>query len=222
MRTWVKICGITRLEDARAAFDAGADAIGINFCSWSKRCCDPEQARAIVAALPRRSRVYGVFGRTTRQEIERIVSKVGLTGVQLHGEEPVEDAQGWSLPVLRAVGASSRDVLREALECAQDHRVLIDNAAGGGSGRLIDPALLEGLDLSKAVIAGGLTPANVAGIVARLAPFGVDTAGGVETAPGIKDARLVDEFVQSARPHQAASTAAGEAAGDGAAAKPGS
>ncbi|HYC56039.1 MAG TPA: phosphoribosylanthranilate isomerase [Candidatus Binatia bacterium] len=202
VRTWVKICGITRVEDAVAAFDAGADAIGINFCSWSRRCCQPEQARAIVDALPERARVYGVFGRTTREHIERVVREVGLTGVQLHGEEPAEDARGWTLPVLRAVGAASRSAISDALTEAHDHRVLVDNAAGGGSGKLIDPSILEGLDLSQAILAGGLTPANVAAIVARLSPFGVDTAGGVETAPGVKDARLIAAFVDNARPRR--------------------
>jgi phosphoribosylanthranilate isomerase len=231
--TWVKICGVTRLEDARAAFDSGADAIGINFWPRSKRYCEPRRARDIVAALRPGELVYGVFVDEERGRIEEIVREVGLGGVQLHGSEPASAAEGWGVPVIRAVGAVSREVVLEALESAarareretaragtgtdflgglssQDSQgvvgnrsqspiVLVDNAAGGGSGKVVDAALLDGIDLGEAIVAGGLTPGNVAATVARLHPFGVDTAGGVESAPGIKDARLVDGFVRAAR-----------------------
>jgi phosphoribosylanthranilate isomerase len=231
--TWVKICGVTRLEDARAAFASGADAIGINFWPRSKRYCEPRRAREIVAALRPGELVYGVFVDEERGRIEEIVREVGLGGVQLHGSEPASAAEGWGLPVIRAIGAVSREAVLEALECAARAReqasakagtatdflgglssttaqgivgnrsqspiILVDNAAGGGSGKVVDAALLDGIDLSEAIVAGGLTPGNVAATVARLHPFGVDTAGGVESVPGIKDARLVDGFVRAAR-----------------------
>ncbi|MBI5504653.1 MAG: phosphoribosylanthranilate isomerase [Deltaproteobacteria bacterium] len=207
MSVWVKICGITRLQDARAAFDAGADAIGINFWPRSKRYCEPRRAREIVAALAPRRLVYGVFAGATRAEIEAVVAEVGLGGVQLHGGEAPNAAQGWSLPVIRAVGASSRAAVVEALDDAraasrsarESYRLLLDNPSGGGSGCLVDASVVEGLDLASTIVAGGLTPDNVSAIVARLAPFGVDTAGGVEAAAGIKDARLIEEFIVNAR-----------------------
>jgi phosphoribosylanthranilate isomerase len=221
MPTWVKICGVTRPEDARAAFDSGADAIGINFWPRSRRYCEPARAREVVAALRPGELVYGVFVDEPRERIEQIVREVGLGGVQLHGCEPASAAQGWGVPVIRAIGATSRETVHEALENrgqapispgsdgvregpsprnrSQSPRILVDNAAGGGSGRLVDAALLEGIDLGEAIVAGGLTPANVAATVARFRPYGVDTAGGVESAPGVKDAKLIDEFVRAAR-----------------------
>lgn len=214
MSTWVKICGITRLEDARAAFDAGADAIGINFWPSSKRYCEPARARDIVAGLDAGALVYGVFVRHTREQIATTVAEVGLGGVQLHGGEPESECEGWNLPVIRAVAATSREAVVSALGKSgtgtdfretqksvpvPEVRVLVDNAAGGGSGMVVETELLDGIDLGGAILAGGLTPANVAATVARFRPFGVDTAGGVETAPGIKDARRIEAFIREAR-----------------------
>jgi phosphoribosylanthranilate isomerase len=225
--TWVKICGVTRLEDARAAFDSGADAIGINFWPGSKRYCEPARAREIVAKLAAGELVYGVFVDETRERIAELVREVGLGGVQLHGSEAAEEAEGWGVPVIRAVAATTSERIAEVLRNrgqapisaqasadratslpqnrSQSPRILIDNAAGGGSGKIVDAALLEGVDLGEAIVAGGLTPANVAATVARLRPFGVDTAGGVESAPGIKDARLIDAFARAARAGEARS-----------------
>ena len=240
MRTWVKICGVTRVEDARVAFECGADAIGLNFWPGSKRFCSVDRARAIVAAVGPGALVFGVFVRASRDEIARTVNEVGLTGVQLHGEEPLAEAEGWDLPVIRAVGASSRAVVARALAEADvrpkaayaavekdaahavekeaapaavqkeaapagasprwsGHRLLLDNASGGGSGVEVEAPLLEGFDLRGALVAGGLTADNVAAIVRRLSPFGVDTAGGVEASPGIKDAHRIEAFVREAR-----------------------
>ncbi len=231
MTTWVKICGVTRIQDAHAAFDCGADAIGINFWPSSKRYCRPEHAREIVAALSPGALVFGVFVRATREEIEEVARDVGLGGVQLHGGEPASEAEGWDLPLIRAVAATSRlavvsrlnkaretgdryrfpndgrgdtaETAREIGTCPRfprgTYRVLVDNAAGGGSGTTIDPELLDGVDLRDAILAGGLTPVNVAANVARYRPFGVDTASGVEHSPGIKDASLIEAFVRQAR-----------------------
>lgn len=207
MATWVKICGVTRLEDAHAAFDAGADAIGINFWPKSRRCCEPAAARRIVGGLGPGALVYGVFVGASRDEIRSVVREVGLAGVQLHGGEPAADAEGWDLPVIRAVAATSRAAVAEAIEAcerygrsgAAAYRLLVDHASGGGSGRTVEAGVLDGLDLSRAIVAGGLTPGNVAATVARLHPFGVDTAGGVETAPGIKNPETIAEFVRAAR-----------------------
>lgn len=207
MATWVKICGVTRAEDAETAFGAGANAIGLNFWPSSKRYCEPARARAIVASLWKGALVYGVFVRASRAEIEAVVRETGITGVQLHGEEPEPEALGWDLPVIRAVAARSREAVEAAVFAAgknaatnvRGYRLLVDNAAGGGSGKTVDASLLQGIDLSNALLAGGLTPHNVAATVSRLRPYGVDTAGGVESAPGVKDAGLVEAFVREAR-----------------------
>lgn len=202
MATWVKVCGVTRVEDARAAFAAGADAIGLNLWPGSRRYCAPEVARSIVAALPRTALAYGVFVDAGRDEIARLVRETGLGGVQLHGGQGPDDACGWDLPVILAVAATSRDAVAAAVRDAKargEYRLLVDHGSGGGSGLTVDDSLLDGIDLGHAVLAGGLTPRNVAARVARLRPFGVDVAGGVESAPGIKDARAIDEFVRAAR-----------------------
>lgn len=227
MALWVKICGVTRVQDAQAAFEAGADAVGINLWPGSKRYCEPSRARDLVAALGPGRLVFGVFVRESRRRIEELVREVGLAGVQLHGGEPVDEARGWSLPVIRAVQATSRDAVAQALagveqaepmeqaasparhapsdRAARDFsgsaawRLLVDHASGGGTGKAVEASLLEGLDLSQAILAGGLTPSNVAATVRRSRPFGVDTAGGVESAPGIKDPVAIKAFVQAAR-----------------------
>ncbi|HEY2772562.1 MAG TPA: phosphoribosylanthranilate isomerase [Candidatus Binatia bacterium] len=223
MQTWVKICGVTRLIDARTAFDAGADAIGINFWAGSSRYCGPEKARSIVAGLPAGSLVFGVFVLETRERIAELVREVGLTGIQLHGGEDASMAEGWEIAVIRAVAATSREAITAALGEVRQRdgfsspsalasgepgnqsrsrrgvRVLVDHGSGGGSGKTIDGGLLDGLDFGEAILAGGLTPGNVAASVAQRRPFGVDTAGGVESAPGIKDAHEIEAFVRNAR-----------------------
>ena len=207
MATWVKICGITRPEDARAAFDAGADAIGINFWSGSKRCCRPEVAKEIVSVLRKGELAFGVFVRPSPDEVRRIIAETGIDGVQFHGGEETEEVIGWKMPTIRAISATSRQAVAAAVQLrnklletrATGYRLLVDHGSGGGSGRAIDDALLEDVDLSGSILAGGLTPENVADRVARFRPFGVDTAGGVETAPGIKDADAIDAFIRHAR-----------------------
>jgi len=205
--TWVKICGVTRADDARAAFDAGADAIGINFWPGSRRFCGVEAARDIVEAAGPESLVFGVFVDASREDVLRTVRETGLSGVQLHGGQGPDEACDWGLPTILAVAANSREAVvravRERKEAAareaDAYRLLIDHVSGGGSGLTVDDSLLEGVDLRDAVLAGGLTPQNVAARVACLRPFGVDVAGGVESAPGIKDARAVAAFVRAAR-----------------------
>ena len=199
MKVWAKVCGITRVEDADVAIAAGADALGVNFHPPSPRCCDRRAAAAIVKRVAHRVTVYGLFVDARREDVEAVIAATGIDGIQFHGSEPLEALLGWDLPVLRAVRATSRDAVREALQSAHGYRVLVDSPRGGGSGTQFDPALVEGVDLSGAVVAGGLTPANVAERVARFRPFGVDVASGVEVAPGIKDAGLVREFVKNAK-----------------------
>ncbi|HXC49959.1 MAG TPA: phosphoribosylanthranilate isomerase [Candidatus Limnocylindrales bacterium] len=210
MPTWVKICGVTRPEDARAAFDAGADAIGINFWTGSRRCCRLEAAREIVSVLRPGELAFGVFVRAPRDEVRRIVDEVSLGGVQFHGGESTDDVAGWNVPTIRAVAVSDRLAAEAALAMRDrflesrgaGYRLLVDHGSGGGSGLAIDDEMLDGLDLADAILAGGLTPRNVADRVARFRPFGVDTAGGVESAPGIKDANAIAEFIREARREQ--------------------
>lgn len=205
MKIWTKICGITRVEDAEAAASLGVDAIGINFYPASIRCCPAERAADITSAL-RGSKVtvYGVFVRETVARIAELVDTVGLTGVQLHGEESdseVERVRGALAPglaVIRAVSARSSAAVKSALAGAAHWRVLLDSPRGGGSGTRFDESAVSGVDLSQAIVAGGLTPENVAEVVGRLHPYGVDTASGVERERGVKDRERMREFIEHA------------------------
>jgi phosphoribosylanthranilate isomerase len=199
MRIWTKICGITNVDDAEVAIEAGTDAIGVNFHGGSPRCIDTRTAARIVERVAGRVTVYGLFVDVGRDRIEATMKETGIDGVQLHGSEPPDAVEGWRVPVLRAVPVSSRSGASEALVCARSYRVLFDSPRGGGSGIEFDETLLDGLDLSDAVVAGGLRPASVAARVRRLRPFGVDVASGVESAPGRKDPALVREFVKNAK-----------------------
>lgn len=208
MSLWVKICGVRNPEEARACVEAGADAVGVNFYEKSVRHVTLEQAAEVVDALPTDFPVYGVFVDAARQEIESVIGVTGIRGVQLHGSELLADAADWDLPVLFArsvvepLDKSLRAVLTEPARYRDKLRLLLDGPGGGGQGRGFDAGILErsGLtDLSECIIAGGLTPSNVSAAVRHWRPFGVDTAGGVETAPGMKDAGLIREFVDHAR-----------------------
>jgi phosphoribosylanthranilate isomerase len=211
----VKICGITNEADARFAIDVGADAIGFNFYAKSKRFVEPAAAREIADALPNNVQEIGVFVNHTAAEICSIATTVGLNGIQLHGDERPEFFAELpaKLLLIRAFrcGASGLAPLSEYLEkCRTAGRVpdvvLIDADAGaefGGTGQRADwgrvakeRGLLEDMPL---ILAGGLTPANVAAAIATVHPDGVDVASGVERAPGRKDDQLVADFVAAAK-----------------------
>ena len=197
MRIWAKICGVTLVEDALAAIEAGADALGVNFCKRSARYCDPEAARRIVEVVGGRVDVFGVFVGASREQIAATMELTGISGVQLHGGEDASLALGWEVPVIRAVAVDGADRVRTAIRERGDERLLLDSPRGGGSGTRIDERLLEGIDLSAIVLAGGLDPSNVAEAIRRLRPWGVDTASGVEVTAGVKDHRLIKEFIDN-------------------------
>jgi len=183
----VKICGITRPEDAEAAVEAGAGAIGFIFWPNSPRFIDPHRARTIAAALPPFVTAVGVFVNQPLAYVNGVASLVALGAVQLHGDETPEYAAGVSRPVMKAISVG-RD---EARLWPSRVRLLLDvhdPMARGGTGRTIDWAAAADLSARREVLlAGGLTPDNVADAVARVRPFGIDVSSGVERAPGIKD-----------------------------------
>lgn len=248
----VKICGVRRPEDARAAVEAGADAVGLNFFPGSKRYVGSPEAAAELAALiratahqpapdgaaaaetPGTTATAGVFVDAAVDEIVSTAAAVGLDIVQLHGEEPPEfvAALRERLPegarVWKAwrVGAAADLAAAEEYcrACAPDLLLLDAKAPGGapgGTGKTFDWSLLTGFGKAARrpppalpaeptvsagparptvlALAGGLTPKNVAEAVRRVRPDWVDTAGGVESAPGIKDAALMKAFVAAAR-----------------------
>jgi phosphoribosylanthranilate isomerase len=208
----VKICGITRPADAELAAEAGADAIGLNFYAKSPRFCSLEAARQIAAATPRWVCKVGVFVDAKPDEIRKIASEVPLDLIQLHGAETPETLRSLRpLPLLKAVGLSEDlaqldDFLSTCHQLnAMPRMVLVDalrDGQFGGTGKTIDWELLKqhrarfrGLPL---VLAGGLTPDNVAAGVSVVRPWAVDVASGVESAPGVKDPERVRLFVSAA------------------------
>ncbi len=183
----IKICGITRAEDARAAVEAGASAIGFIFWEKSPRFVDPDRARAIAATLPPFVTPVGVFVNDGRARINEIAAWVGLGAVQLHGDEQPEDLAAITRPVIKAL---SRLDGRED-EWPAQVTLLVDGhdpVRRGGTGEKADWTAAAALaKRRRVVLAGGLTAENVAEAIRQVRPFGIDVSSGVEAAPGIKD-----------------------------------
>jgi len=197
--TFVKICGLTSVEEAEAALEAGADAIGINFVPGTPRAVDARTGRAISAAIAGRAVRYGVFRDAPLADVERIATEVGVDVVQLHGSEPPEYAAALSFPVLKAIAAD--DGAQAAAARYPNADILLDSPAGGGSGRAWDFArALPLVESGRRVwIAGGLGPENAAEAVKQASPYGVDASSSLESAPGIKDAARVRAFIAAVR-----------------------
>jgi phosphoribosylanthranilate isomerase len=206
---WVKICGMTNLEDAQAAVDAGADALGFVFAE-SPRRVTPSVAGQIAHSLPERIEKFGVFVNETPERIREIVREAGLTAVQLHGEESPEfahDIAAGGLKVFKAIpvrGGFAAPMLAFA-EKGGVNGLLLDTAAPrrGGTGQSFDwKAVSEHMpELGgiRVIVAGGLTPLNVAHAIRVLRPWGVDVVSGVEREPGKKDHEKVRAFVKAAK-----------------------
>jgi phosphoribosylanthranilate isomerase len=186
----VKICGITRQQDAEAAIDHGASAIGFIFWPSSPRFIDPYRARKIAKALPPFVSTVGVFVNQPREYINGVASLVPLSVVQLHGDETPDFASHLSRPVLKAV--TRRESTREWPEPAMLLVDVHDPVKRGGTGRVVDWSMAAAIARERhIVLAGGLTPDNVAEAVAAVQPWGIDVSSGVEESPGIKDERRI-------------------------------
>ena len=197
----VKICGVTRPEDALEAARLGADALGFNFWPGSSRCVTAAAAQAMVQRLPPFVTPVGVFVNQPEEEMRRIAGESGVRVLQLHGEEPPELCTRLPLPVVKAVRVESARSL-EALRAYSVAAFLLDapSAGYGGSGATFDWSLAAGLTgLGPLVLAGGLTPENVAAAVRVVRPYAVDVSSGVESAPGVKDAARMARFIAAAR-----------------------
>ncbi len=196
-----KICGITRVEDALAAAEAGADAIGLVFYPKSPRAVSIQQARAIIAALPPFVTTVGLFVNASRCELGEILDAVPLDLLQFHGDESPDDCAGFHRPWIKALRVRPGDDLQAACRLYQGASGILLDAyvAGvpGGTGEVFDWSLIP-QGLSKPVIlAGGLTPGNVAEAIGQVRPYAVDVSGGVEAAKGIKDAARIQAFIQA-------------------------
>jgi phosphoribosylanthranilate isomerase len=208
----VKICGLTRVEDAVACAAASVDWVGLNFHPGSPRYVEPERAAEIIAALPSSITPVGVFVDRPATEVADLSQQHGLRLVQLHGRESPEYLFSLrQLKVIRAFrlgGISAWDGVREYLARAEllgcpPHAILIDSyVAGqpGGTGVTVGGDILDSMPpLPRLLLAGGLSPANVAARVRQFRPWMVDVATGVESAPGRKDPALIAAFVREAK-----------------------
>jgi phosphoribosylanthranilate isomerase len=195
----VKICGITRIEDAQAAVDAGADMIGLNFYSKSPRYVEAELARKIRAAVGSRITIVGVFVNATRGFVEERLRSASLDMIQFSGDEDDAALAGWPVPSI-ITWRPRPDDTSSIMPHRADYVLLdaFDAHLLGGTGSRIPLNRLRRLDLSRAFVAGGLNPDNVAE-VAALKPYAVDCASGVETSPGVKDHDKLRSFVNNAK-----------------------
>jgi len=208
----VKICGLTRVEDAVACAALGADWIGLNFHPQSPRSIGPDIAAEIIAALPGSATAVGVFVDRPAAAVAELAGRLGLGVVQLHGREPPEDLLALDrfriIRAFRLADVAAWEGVTDYLARAEvlgrrPDGVLIDAyVAGqpGGTGASIAEEILDRRpDLPHLILAGGLTPRNVAERVARVRPWMVDVASGVELAPGRKDLASVAAFIGAAR-----------------------
>ena len=198
---FVKICGISRLEDARAALDAGADAIGFNFWSPSPRAVSLQQATTIAEKLAKDILRVGVFVNPTRDEVEQAFSSGAIVKAQFHGDETPEFCQQFAGRYWKAIGLRDEQSLAR-LSLYDCDRFVIDSDTPmyGGSGLAPSVALAaQAAARHSVILAGGLTADNVATAIASVQPFGVDVASGVESAPGKKDHKKVAAFVHAAK-----------------------
>lgn len=203
MRTRVKICGLTRPSDAQAAAAAGVDAIGLVFYAQSPRAVDIAQARALVSALPPFVTSVGLFVDAPPAFVSKVMSGVRLDLLQFHGDEAPDACDAYGQPWIKALRVRPGiDLMREADRYGRARALLLDAyrpGVPGGTGECFDWALIP-LELGpRIVLAGGLTPDNVADAIGRVRPYAVDVSGGVESARGIKDHAKIDAFMQGVR-----------------------
>ncbi len=202
----VKICGLTNVDDALVAAEAGADALGFVFYPTSPRAVTPEQVAEIIRRLPPYVRTVGVFYNQDEQTIRAVVERCGLDAVQLQGDEPPALCERLGSRVIKAIHMKDRDSLA-AMRAYKVRAFLLDTYSPpetggqpGGTGRTFDWSLaVEAKQYGRVILAGGLTPENVRQAVEQVRPYGVDVSSGVECLPGRKDPEKVKRFITEAK-----------------------
>lgn len=200
MRTRVKICGVTSAADARLASDCGADAVGLVFYPGSRRCIGPETANAIAASLGPFVTAVGLFLDAEAEAVQRVLDRVPLDCLQFHGSESAAYCARFGVPYIKAAGmAGNSDLTGYVREHSQARGLLVDShrpGEAGGTGETFEwSAIPRGIE-KPLILAGGLTPDNVAEAVRCVRPWAVDVSSGVEAEPGIKDDRKMAAFMQ--------------------------
>lgn len=200
LRTRVKICGITRLEDALNAIQQGADAIGLVFYKPSPRNVSIAQAAEIANQMPAFVSVVGLFVNAEANYVNTVISQVKLDLLQFHGEETPEECARYKLPFIKAIRVKAEtNLLQYANDFSAAKALLLDSftqGVMGGTGHVFDWTLIpEGLS-KPYILAGGLNAHNVAGAITQIQPYAVDVSGGVEISKGIKDAVKIAAFME--------------------------
>jgi len=204
-RVQIKICGITKVEDAKACTELGADMIGLNFYPQSSRYIQPQRARQIVEGIPRSIRAVGVFVDPAASEVRAIAKITGIECVQLHGDVPPGTCRELAreFRVIRAFSTGSHFQPKDAAPFSECDVLLDAYHAGlrGGTGLTCDwPAARATLPFTRfLILSGGLNAQNVGQAIESVAPHAVDVCTGVESAPGIKDHRAIEKFIAAAR-----------------------
>lgn len=200
MRTRVKICGITRVQDARSAVACGADAIGLVFYANSPRHVSLEQARLIVDAVAPFVCVVGLFVNESAAEITRVLEKIPLDLLQFHGQERNDDCKPYGLPFIKSIAMHRDTDLRQVIEGYPDARGFLLDAwqplTHGGGGEPFEWGQIPPQLPVPIILAGGLTPDNVARAIRQVHPYAVDVSSGVETGKGIKSAVKIAAFMK--------------------------
>lgn len=202
-RTRIKICGITRVEDALAAAAAGADAIGLVFFANSPRAVSIETARNICAALPTFVTAVGLFVDAEPRAVNDVLDAVPLDLLQFHGNESSEYCAQFSRPYCKALRMrDDLDVIAEAAQFSAARSILLDTyraGVAGGTGEIFEWQRVPPSLRNKIILAGGLLPENVGDAIKQVRPYAVDVSGGVESAPGIKDVKKIEAFIAAVR-----------------------
>jgi phosphoribosylanthranilate isomerase len=198
---FIKVCGITRVSDALHAVEQGATALGFVLWPTSPRAISVDRAAEIIAELPTHVVAVGVFVNESVDGIRAAADRARLAVVQLHGDETPAYADALDWPVIRAVSVA--DIDRASEEWSADTALLVDNidpVRRGGTGAAVDWTRAASVArMRRVVLAGGLTPDNVASAIRDVHPFGVDVSSGVESGPGVKDFDKVTQFISNAR-----------------------
>ena len=212
-RTRIKICGLTRVADIKAAIEAGADAIGLVFYTGSPRYAAPALAADLLRHVPAFVTVTGLFVNASVAEVEDVVRHVPISLLQFHGDETPEQcaqiAQAVNRPFIRAMRIGPTATSADLIEYEEQYRstgplfsgLLLDTLVDGygGGGKVFDWSLIPEELAHRAVLSGGLNTHNVTDAVTRVRPFAVDVSSGVEAAKGIKDAAAIRRFIDAVR-----------------------
>lgn len=204
-KLWIKICGITRHEDARAAIALGVDALGAVFYPPSSRAVEIDDLARIFADVPKSVQRTALFVNPERSEVEQVLASGLIDRLQFHGDEERAFCNSFSVPYFKALrvggGLEALPAIAEYPDAELIFLDSFDKKAPGGTGKTFDWSIArQAVEQSaqRIVLAGGLSPDNVAAAVEQVGPFGVDVSTGVESSPGIKCAQRLKEFVQGA------------------------